>query len=194
MADKNYNPEATKKFHEIISQDSFIGRLFLNWRVKHLLKNGADIEAKDQYENTALHRTAARGQEGVMALLIKHGADIDAKNDDEETPLHKSVAWGREDATNILINHGANINAKDRKGNTPLDRATIRNQAGTMNILKEAKAITGKKSSKPDITKLPNTYVADLRKVTGPASKESGPKTSAVTLPRASSEKKYQRA
>jgi ankyrin repeat protein len=47
--------------------------------VQLLLKKGADIEAKDKDEWTALHEAAQNGHEAVVQLLLKKGAHIEAK-------------------------------------------------------------------------------------------------------------------
>jgi len=83
--------------------------------VKQYLAAGADVNAKDKWEETPLH--LARTKE-IVELLIAKGADVNAKDKYGRTPLHYAV--DREIAE-LLIANGANVNAKDGDGETPLD-------------------------------------------------------------------------
>lgn len=47
--------------------------------VKLLLENGAEVEEKGPFGQTALMRAAASGHEGKVKLLLEHGANILAK-------------------------------------------------------------------------------------------------------------------
>jgi ankyrin repeat protein len=59
-----------------------------------LLDHGADIDAKDNYGRTSLHRACANGHVSIVTELLSRGANTEAKdNGDGNTPLH--VARGR---------------------------------------------------------------------------------------------------
>ena len=49
--------------------------------VKKLFKAGADVNARDNYRNTALMRAAGNGSIEIAKALIEAGADVDAEND-----------------------------------------------------------------------------------------------------------------
>lgn len=49
--------------------------------VKLLLENGADIEAKDSFDQTPLIAAASRGDEATVELLLEKGANAKAKVD-----------------------------------------------------------------------------------------------------------------
>ncbi len=52
-----------------------------------LLAHGADVNARDKFENTPLHWAAVyNGLEAAKALLT-HGADVNARNQWGDTPL-----------------------------------------------------------------------------------------------------------
>jgi cytohesin len=60
---------------------------------------GTDVNAKDEDENTPLHRAAYYGHKEIVVLLIAKGADVNAKNDSGMTPWlyaahngHKEIA------------------------------------------------------------------------------------------------------
>src|SRR2546428_8203950 len=54
--------------------------------VKRVLDAGADVNAANDQENTALHFAALRGNDKVVQYLISRGAKIDAKNKQDKTP------------------------------------------------------------------------------------------------------------
>ena len=102
--------------------------------VEVLLKYGADVNAKDDYEYTALMYAACdrndddsngSAKQAILEALLRHGADINAKNGEGgstgSTALHLAVQNGRLAAVKVLLKHGANVNIKNNYGKTPLD-------------------------------------------------------------------------
>ena len=56
--------------------------------VRQLLDQGANIEAKEDYEGkTALMKAAAWASTNVVKLLLEKGANIEAKENDGETAM-----------------------------------------------------------------------------------------------------------
>jgi len=82
--------------------------------VRDALRNGADVNAKDNDGKTLLHWRS--DPESVKALL-EAGADVNAKDNRGRTPLHQQVYPG---SVKVLIQAGANVNVKDQNGYTPL--------------------------------------------------------------------------
>jgi len=78
---------------------------------------GADINAKDEAQNTALHLATKYGHMNIMHLLIKHGADLNIQNDDDSTPLH--LTEKNIETIRILLEAGANPNIKDKDWDFP---------------------------------------------------------------------------
>lgn len=102
--------------------------------VKNLLENGADINWKDQYEGTALHRAVFKENLQMVEFLISKGANVDEKIEpgaitvfkktaDEDkgkfstienahgaTPLHIAVDRNNLEIVTILLEHGASVN------------------------------------------------------------------------------------
>ena len=54
--------------------------------VKMLLKEGADVNARDKYGRTALYVAAWRGHVEIVKMLLKEGADVNAADNDGNTP------------------------------------------------------------------------------------------------------------
>ncbi len=91
--------------------------------VMKLIKEGADVDAKDWLGNSPLH-VAARSNKSVMAkVLIDAGATVDMKNSSGHTPLHWAAAHNAREATEMLILHGADVSLKNKDGRTPFARA-----------------------------------------------------------------------
>jgi len=91
--------------------------------VRWLVENGADIEAVDDYERTALHQhTMARS--GKITILLELGANISAVDTYGDTPLHFS-AGSSFNVTSVkkLIEYGADTNVLNANKQTPLERA-----------------------------------------------------------------------
>lgn len=93
--------------------------------VKLLLRQGADITAKNNLGYTALHWATISGHETVVQLLLEFKADIDEKDKDGYSALHWATRSGHERVIQLLLKHGAKIHAKSSYGYTALHRAAI---------------------------------------------------------------------
>jgi ankyrin repeat protein len=81
---------------------------------------GADVNAKDEFGNTPLHKSSINPDK--IRYLISHGADINARDNDGKTPLHKAAEKNYNvDVLKGLVSLGADIHARD--GKLPLDCA-----------------------------------------------------------------------
>lgn len=95
--------------------------------VKMLIRAGANVNAKDMYGRTPLHKAAADIHTTWMAkLLVEAGPDVNAKDGNGYTPLHVAAYFGNWSAAKVLIKAGADVNAKNNKGETPFDVAKRR--------------------------------------------------------------------
>ena len=63
-------------------------------KVKQLLENGADVNAGDKDDRTALMFAAGNGHKEVVELLIENGADVNAKNIMGKTALMSASRGG----------------------------------------------------------------------------------------------------
>ncbi|MEK4117314.1 ankyrin repeat domain-containing protein [Paenibacillus sp. FSL W8-0919] len=96
--------------------------------VRWLVEQGADLNARDNYGRTALHKHAMSWN-GNTELLIDLGADIEAADYQDETPLFAAASSFKSKSVHTLVTKGANINAKNKMRQTPLEKAlaTCRN-------------------------------------------------------------------
>ena len=93
-----------------------------------LITQGADINARDEYERTPLHYHAQVNNVEKVALLLERGADIEAQDKYKNTPIH--FAEYNVEVAQLLIEKGANINAKDNMGHNVIERTLISARGG----------------------------------------------------------------
>lgn len=103
--------------------------------VQQLLEKGANIEAKNQFGETALMHAAKHGHANVVKLLLDKGSNIEAKDKTGGTALMTAAAWGRANVVKLLLDKGANVDTKNQNGRTALmcavgpDRVSAANQS-----------------------------------------------------------------
>ena len=98
-------------------------------KAAELIRAEADVNVRDEWQDTPLHETAGNNAAEVAALLIRAGADVNAHNAKKETPLHRAAGSNAAEVAALLIRAGANVNARNVKKETPLFRAVRSNAA-----------------------------------------------------------------
>lgn len=96
--------------------------------VKQLVKDGADVNARDEHKHTPLMYASFFGQAKTCQVLIDLGADVNAKDIQNDTAL--ILAKDSKTAV-ILIKNKADINTQDVYGRTPLMYALENNNLDT---------------------------------------------------------------
>jgi ankyrin repeat protein len=101
-----------------------------------LLASGADVNARDLQEGTALLRAAGSfGNAQIVEALIEAGADVNAADKNGQTALMWAARWGDSSRVKALIAAGANANNRDSNGMTALDYARNRRGEGTEELI-----------------------------------------------------------
>jgi len=93
-------------------------------KVKSLLKEGADVNAKDDDGVSSLIFASSHSNNtsslDTVRLLLKEGADVNEKEDDGESSLmyasRSSNSFSSLDTVKLLINEGADVNAENDDG------------------------------------------------------------------------------
>ncbi|KAI9667757.1 MAG: hypothetical protein M1821_000574 [Bathelium mastoideum] len=88
--------------------------------VSLLLKHGANPNAKNKYQQTALHLAAASNQASVVDFLLDKVSDPNASDYSGATALHWAAVNGHSDMLPILLSRGGDVNARSLyKGKDP---------------------------------------------------------------------------
>lgn len=82
-------------------------------KIREMILNGADVNAKDKDGWTALMLATDNKDFKTVELLLKLGADIDLQNDEGQTALMIAALIDEKDIGNFLILSGANIDITD---------------------------------------------------------------------------------
>ena len=125
--------------------------------VELYLAAGMDINARDEFLQTALYVATAERQYALASLLVGKGADPNLANDDGRTPLLAAVRNGfdtnryarapaSQQLVNALLERGADVNASDIDGTTPLEEAARLGDADTIRALAARGANLGTKN------------------------------------------------
>ena len=78
--------------------------------VSRALERGADVNAKDEYNNTALHSAALWGHADVVKRLLEAGAGIESPGSGGGlTPLANAASHDHYEVAKILLDHGARV-------------------------------------------------------------------------------------
>ena len=115
--------------------------------VNTLLAEGADINEKNSFGDTALMRAAASGHLETVRLLIEKGASVNAQRGDGMTPLMRAAFFGHVDVVQALADGGAEVNVRDRIGMTALDWARSRGETAVVKILTDPKIFDAQASA-----------------------------------------------
>lgn len=112
MAHGKKRKTANESLLDAVRQGDFVA-------VRHYIEDeGADIEARDQRNRTALHIATEHGFTLCIEALIDLGARIDPTDHQKATPLMIAAERGLTDTVNLLLANGADIMLKNAKGQT----------------------------------------------------------------------------
>ncbi|MDE0432761.1 MAG: ankyrin repeat domain-containing protein [Bryobacterales bacterium] len=90
-----------------------------------MAEHADDIFATGEFDQTALHIAADRGNVQRIHDLLRRGADLEARDLDGNTPLMLAVSAEEPEAVNRLLEAGADITTQNFVGDTPLHLAAL---------------------------------------------------------------------
>ena len=93
--------------------------------VKKLLKEGADVNAKNSDGYTALILASSNGRTEIVAMLLDAGANVNARTNTNywgSTALIRASENKHTEIVSMLLDNGADVNATDDDGDTALMR------------------------------------------------------------------------
>jgi ankyrin repeat protein len=99
--------------------------------VRAMLRDGADVDARDRHGQTALMLAAHHGHRELAQALVEAGAGLDGTAKYNLTALMLAIVAGHADVARVLIAAGANLDVRGSgapgfAGKTAYDLAVAR--------------------------------------------------------------------
>eukprot|EP00960_Hanusia_phi_P026733 746425-Hanusia_phi.AAC.1 len=129
---------------------------------KVLIDAGADVNHKNKYGNTALHKAAANGYFYTISYILSLGVKVNQRNMDGTTPLHLAAYSGNLNSCMKLVAGGADVNIKDDFGKSPLRLAKLMYQMKVLDFL--SKVTTDKSWDAPVTGNYQHNFIREVRK------------------------------
>ena len=86
---------------------------------EQLIISGADLEARNKYQENLLHCASSRGNIKIVKLLLEKNPDLlQAKDEDGNTPYNIAEKFEEYEVLTLLQNASANLNATKKAGET----------------------------------------------------------------------------
>lgn len=146
--------------------------------VESLLKQGADVNAREEDGATALAWAASRSNVAMAEVLLKAGANPNLANELGIGPLSLAIQNGAVAMVKLLLANGADANLARESGETPLMTSARLGQVESMRLLLERGAQVNAADHKfgqtalmwaaghPDAVRVLLEHKADARAVT----------------------------
>ena len=91
--------------------------------IDHLIKAGAEVNARGPGLWSALHVAARYGHAEVVQRLVQHGANMEQRSGSHFTALHHAAMRGHADVIAVLASEKADLLATTLEGHTAMDWA-----------------------------------------------------------------------
>ena len=117
-------------------------------KVRHQLRKGVDVDAKDAEGEAPIHLAARQGHLIICTELIESAhADPNAQAEDGYTPLHYAAMYGHTEVAAVLLHSGAEPASKDMIGDMPLHLSSSNGHPEVSEALIERRADPGARGS-----------------------------------------------
>lgn len=107
-------------------------------KVKSYLEQGANCNALDSYNRTALINASVCGYDDIAKLLIEEGTDVNIQDKAGATALMYTVRNTNYEMVEFLLKNGADVNIRDITGETALYYSIEHNSFGQENETENA--------------------------------------------------------
>lgn len=120
-----YGPEIDAQAYDHLNNTGLITMAWMGdiEGTRFYLDQGADVNARNKWQETALTESCRHGSTKIVEILIKAGAKLELGVGNEWTPLHQAVRDNRVEVVRLLLRHGSIREAKLKNGNTALIEA-----------------------------------------------------------------------
>ena len=109
--------------------------------LQQLVRNGADVNATNMYNETALLHACNKRNTDAIFVLLNAGADPNIADHSGDTSLHMAAAAEcSKETMQAIIAHGANVNAVNKSNCTALMTTSNYGHEDTTNVLLNAGA------------------------------------------------------
>ena len=123
--------------------------------VSHLLRNGVNVNTKNEDGNSALHLLFRKQTSMEMfKLLLSFGADINALNNRFESPLLCAIDCEEEKIISLLLELDCALNTEVPLGESPLSLAVVKGQRKLTEALLQCGADINQKCGRDEHTAL----------------------------------------
>ncbi|GMH40166.1 hypothetical protein BSKO_08070 [Bryopsis sp. KO-2023] len=126
-----------------------------------LLEAGADVNAQESLNRTAVHIGAIQGDLDVVTALVEGGADINLRDNSGKTPLLVAAKEGHEDLVAYMMENGASVTAVDKDRRTTMHLAVLGNNPSS-NVLLALKSKKLRVNAKDRFGKTALHYAAEM--------------------------------
>eukprot|EP01113_Clastostelium_recurvatum_P021438 TRINITY_DN2540_c0_g1_i2.p1 TRINITY_DN2540_c0_g1~~TRINITY_DN2540_c0_g1_i2.p1 ORF type:complete len:2019 (-),score=594.67 TRINITY_DN2540_c0_g1_i2:668-6724(-) len=103
--------------------------------IEVLLEHGAEVDAVDHLQRTALLHAAKNGHRNICALLASHDADLDHVDTSNNTASHYAAAYGWADCLELMVEKGAHPHMDNDWKVSPLAIAMMKGHLRCAEIL-----------------------------------------------------------
>lgn len=107
--------------------------------VEKLIEKGANLNAWDADQMSAMTIASYHGNTKVVELLLRYEADVNFRDSCYRTPLHRAVEADAINVVSILIDYKADINVTDKKGWSPIHLAIALDHQNIIQLLLDKK-------------------------------------------------------
>lgn len=107
-------------------------------KVKSYLEQGANCNALDSYDRTALINASVNGYDDIAKLLMEEGTDVNIRDKAGATALMYTARDTNYEMVEFLLKNGADVNIRDTEGDTALYYSIEHNSRGQKNETENA--------------------------------------------------------